>query len=141
MSWYNIVDETFYSSGTVVANGNSGIIASPVASPIGVIFPIAFTCKGSDMTVDETNDVTIDFYIDSAGEFTVGTLTFAQLTFADMLPPPEPWPGDVTFWTYTQVGPMFIQAPLPPYTKISHALGGTAKSMSYIIKLWAYYVV
>ena len=91
------------------------------------------------MTVDETNDVTIAWYTDAGGLYTFGTTTFVQMTWTDMNPPIEAWPGDVTFWDLDYTGatepPNSPMIPLPPYHKITHTLGGSAKSMSYIVYL------
>lgn len=141
MALRSIFGSTFYSSGTVTATGDTGVIAVPTFTgvPSLAIFPVAFTCKGASQATDETNDVTIDFYFDSAGEFTAGKITFAQMTAADMLPPPEPWPGDVTLWNLSAAGAMHAAIPLPPYHKITHTLAGTTKSMSYIV--YAHYLI
>lgn len=135
MAIRSVFGETFYSSGTVTTTGNTGVIAVPTlaGSQISAIFPIAFHVKGASQATDETNDVTIDWYLDAAGEFSVGTTTFVQMTASDMLPPVEPWPGDVTLWNITGAGTMHPRVPLPPYHKITHTLAGTTKSMSYII--------
>ena len=134
--WNATYDHTFFSSGTITANGNTGVIATPlVTSGSDAIIPIAFTLKGADMTVDETNTVTIDWYLDSAGEFTIGTTTFVALTWTDLLAPVEAWPGDVTLFNNSDVGAMTRGIPLPPFHKITHVLAGAAKSMSFIIKL------
>jgi hypothetical protein len=139
MSQRAIYDATFYSSGTVVLTGDTGVIASPVSSAVGVIYPICFAVAGADMLTDETNDVTMDWYIDSAGVHTIGTTTFAQMTAGAMIPAVEPWPGDITLWNLTGVGAMKNFIPLPPYVKITHTLAGTTKSMSYVVKFWAWY--
>jgi len=126
--WRSYFNQTFYSSGTVVATGNTGVMATPLYDAYDVAqFPLAFGVIGADMLTDETNDVTIDWYLDSAGVLTVGTTTFAQMTAATTKQV-ETWPGDVTFWNVAR-----DLVPLPPYCKITHTLAGTTKSMSYII--------
>jgi hypothetical protein len=153
-----LYDWIFYSSGTVVATGNSGIIVSPgritsVAYPVegllpllgagqygagtpNVVVPLYFTVTGSDMATDETNDVKIDWYLDSAGTNTFGTTTFAQMTAGAPTPAEELWPGDLTNWNGADVyRPPWI--PLPQYCKITHTLAGTTKSMSYVILMTA----
>jgi hypothetical protein len=148
----------FYSSGTVTATGDSGIIVSPgritsVPHPTkdrtgllgagqygagtdNVVVPLYFTLEGSDMTVDEENAVTIVWYADSAGSFVIGTTTFATLLWTDMLAPIEYWPGDLTNWNAADAyRPPWI--PLPAYCKVTHTLVGAAKSMSYSILMTA----
>ena len=80
------------------------------------------------MTTDETNDLTIDWYADAAGNGgALGTTTFNQLT-AGSLTDLEIWPGDVTVYA---AGRDLV--PLFPFHKITHTLAGTTKSMAYTI--------
>lgn len=124
---------TFYSSGTVVATGDTGIIATPLVVNGGLaILPLYFLAVGSEMATDETNIITIDWYPDSVGTTGLGTTTFDQLT-AGAPRDFEVWPGDVTIFN---AGRDFV--PLFPYCKITHTLAGTTKSMSYVITV--YYV-
>lgn len=124
---------TFYSSGTIVATGNTGIIATPLVTDGGLaILPLYFVAVGSDMATDETNDITIDWFPDAAGTTGLGTTTFNQLT-AGSPKDFEVWPGDVSIFN---AGRDFV--PLFPYCKITHTLAGTTKSMSYVIS--CYYV-
>ena len=125
---------TFYSSGVVTATGNTGVIATPLVTDGGLaILPLYFFAVGTLMTTDETNDITIDWYPNATGTAGIGTTTFNQLT-AGSPSDFEVWPGDVTIWD--TVKPLLL--PLPPYCKITHTLGGTAKSMIYVIS--CYYV-
>ena len=136
-------DETFYSSGTVTIDGNTGVIATPitldsvtVAKRHGqfVIVPMWFGVVGSAMGGAETNDVKIDWYMDSAGANAIGTTTFTQMTVGDPTPAVEVWPGDVTLWDVAnRTTPPWI--PLPAYCKITHDVGGGGESMSYIISM------
>ena len=132
-------DEAFYSSGTVVVTGNSGVIATPGKSPINLVVPLWFICVGADQATDETNDVKIDWYADSAGAYTFGTTTFAQMTAGDMVPPLEYWPGDVSAWDIDYTGASEPPNPpwivVPPYCKITHTMVGTTKSMSYTVTM------
>lgn len=129
--WLATYNYSFYSSGTVVATGNTGIIATPLVTSGDVaIFPLFLTAVGAAMTTDETNDLTIDWYADAAGNGgIIGTTTFNQLT-AGSLTDLEVWPGDVTAYN---AGRDLV--PLMPFHKITHTLAGTTKSMSYIIYL------
>ena len=125
----NVFNTILFSSGTVVATGDTGIIATPFVSNGGsAVFPLFFVAVGASMLTDETNDITIDWYGDAAGNGgAIGTTTFNQLT-AGSLTDLEAWPGDVTAYN---AGRDLV--PLFPYHKITHTLGGTTKSMSYII--------
>lgn len=128
--WKATFNDVYYSSGTVVATGNTGIVASTslISLPGTAIFPTLFIAVGASMTTDETNDITIDWYGDSAGNGgAIGTTTFNQLT-AGSLTDLEAWPGDFTAYNAAR-----DLVPLPPYHKITHTLAGTTKSMSYII--------
>jgi len=124
---------SFYSSGVVTTTGDTGVIATPGVTDGGrAILPLYFYVIGTLMTTDETNDITIDWYPNSAGTAGIGTTTFNQLT-AGSPTDFEVWPGDVTIFN---AGRDFV--PLPPYCKITHTLGGTTKSMLYVV--WIYYV-
>ena len=124
-------DSEFYSSGTIVATGNTGIIATPHVSNGGLgVFPYAFLAVGSSMATDETNDIVIDWYTNSAGTGgAIGTTTFNQLT-AGSPNDLEVWPGDVTAFN---AGRDLVA--LFPYHKITYTLAGTSKSMSFILYL------
>ncbi len=131
-------DKVLYASGTVTATGNSGVIATPflpartARDRSDIMVPLYFTCLGTDQATDETNDVTLDWYADSGGTYSFGTTTFAQMVAADMIPPPETWPGDVTAWNVANAAsPTWI--PAPPFVKITHTLVGTTKSMAYTV--------
>lgn len=127
--WLSTFNYAFYTSATVSATGNTGIIATPLVTSGSVaIFPLFFVAVGSAMATDETNDLTIDWYGDAAGNGgIIGTTTFNQLT-AGSLTDLELWPGDVTAY---DAGRDLV--PLFPFHKITHTLGGTTKSMAYII--------
>jgi len=139
----NIVhNEEFYSSGTIVANGDTGVIATPLQRPAArpapdspnVIVPLYFMQLGADMTVDETCTVTIGWYTDSTGGYTHGTTTFAAMTWTDADPAHEYWPGDLTKWDGTDVyRPPWV--PLPEYCQINWTLVGAAKSMSFTLRM------
>jgi len=119
---------TFYQSATVVATGDTGIIATPLVVDGGLaILPLYFLAIGTNMLTDETNIVTIDWYPDAAGTTGLGTTTFNQLT-AGALTDFEVWPGDVTIFN---AGRDFV--PLFPYCKITWTLAGTTKSMAFSI--------
>jgi hypothetical protein len=123
---------TFYTSAiNLSATGNTGVIATPLAPTSGSppIFPLVFVALGNNMATDETNDLTIAWYMDAAGAYTVGTTTFNQLT-AGSLSDVEGWPGDVTFYDAGR-----DMVPLHPYCKITHTLAGTTKSMGYTLML------
>lgn len=117
------------------ATGNTGIIAynagtsATLGSPVnGALFPLFFVAVGNNMTTDETNILTIEWYADSAGNGgIIGTTTFDQLT-AGNLTDLEVWPGDVSaFNAARDMVPMF------PYMKIVWTLAGTTKSMGFTI--------
>lgn len=130
--WAAIWGETFYTSAVnLAATGNTGVVATPLAPASGrpAIFPLAFVALGNNMLTDETNDLTIDWYLDAAGAYTVGTTTFNQLT-AGALSDVEGWPGDVTFYNAGR-----DMVPIPPYCKITYTLGGTTKSMGFTLML------
>ncbi len=129
MPYRNYFHQTLYSSGTVVATGDTGIIAVPsFGMPNVAIFPLCFFAVGADMTTDETNDITIEWHTNAAGTGgAIGTTTFTQLT-AGVPSNKEGWPGDVTLFNAAKE-----MVPLPPYHKITHTLAGTTKSMSYIL--------
>ena len=127
-------DETFYAPGTVVVTGNSGVIATPGSSSVELVVPLWFICLGTDQATDETNDVTIDWYADSAGLYTFGKTTFAQMTAGDMVPPLEHWPGDVTAFDKADAVTAPV-VPIPPYCQINWALAGAAKSMSFTLRM------
>lgn len=129
--WKNTFNATFYQSATVVATGNTGIIATPlVTSGDEAIFPLFLVAVGTNMLTDETNDLTIDWYGDAAGNGgAIGTTTFNQLT-AGSLTDLEAWPGDVTAYNAGR-----DMVPLFPYHKITHTLAGITKSMAYTIYL------
>lgn len=129
--WKAVYGATFYQSPTVVATGDTGIIATPlVLSGADAIFPLFFTATGTNMLTDETNILTIDWYADAAATGgIIGTTTFNQLT-AGALTDLELWPGDVTAYN---AGRDLV--PLMPFMKITHTLAGTSKSMEYLIQL------
>ena len=136
-------DKELYSSGTITANGNTGVIATPisldseqVADRHGqfVIVPLYFTQLGADMTVDETCTVTVAWYTDATGGYTHGTTTFIAMTWTDADPAFEYWPGDVLVWGGADIyRPPWV--PLPPYCKITWVLVGAAKSMSFTLRM------
>lgn len=130
--WRTSYAELFYQSPTVTTTGNTGVIATPLISTYlpGSRFPLYFQAIGTNMTTDETNIITIDWYGESAGIAAIGTTTFAQLTASTLLVS-EAWPGDVTFFNAATTG----RIPLLPYMKITHTLAGTTKSMEYGIYL------
>lgn len=129
--WSTVYGETFYQSATVVATGDTGIIATPGAASGGLaVFPLLFTATGTNMLTDETNTLTIDWYADAAATGgIIGTTTFNQLT-AGALTDLEVWPGDVTAYN---AGRDLV--PLLPFMKITHTLAGTTKSMEYTIQV------
>lgn len=131
--WCAHWNETFYTSATnLAATNNTGIIATPLAPASGspAIFPLLFVAVGNNMTTDETNDLTIDWYGDSAGNGgAIGTTTFNQLT-ASTLTDLEGWPGDVTAYN---AGRDLV--PLFPYCKITYTLAGSSKSMGFTLYL------
>ena len=126
--WTSTFNELFYTSATVVATGDSGIVATPLVVSGGpAIFPIFFLAIGFSMATDEENTLTIDWYTDAAGSGgIIGTTTFANMTAGAPIPPIEVWPGDVTgFGASRDLVPLF------PFMKVTHTLAGTTKSMSY----------
>lgn len=131
--WSAIWNDTFYTSATnLAATGNTGIIATPLAPASGrpAIFPLFFVAVGNNMTTDETNILTIDWYADSDGNGgAIGTTTFDQLT-AGSLTDLELWPGDVTAYNAGR-----DMVPLLPYCKITYTLAGTTKSMGFTLYL------
>jgi hypothetical protein len=129
--WSPIYAELFYQSATVVATGNTGIIATPGAiSGKLAEHPLFFTATGTNMLTDETNILTVDWYADAAGTGgIICTTTFDQLT-AGALTDLELWPGDCTAYN---AGRDLV--PLLPYMKITHTLAGTTKSMEYTLAI------
>ncbi len=152
-----VYDEEFFSSGTVTATANTGVVATPLlpaatglkvsgktavsdfltARP--VLVPLYFTQLGADMTVDETATVVIDWYTDATGGYTHGATTFVAMTWTDADPAFEYWPGDVTAWDINYGGatepPNAPLIPLPPFYKLTYTLAGAAKSMSFTIRM------
>jgi len=124
---------TFYTSAiTLAASGDTGIIATPLAPASGspAFFPLIFRATGNNMATDETNDLTILWYDNAAGDGgAIGTTTFAQI-LVGTLTRIEAWPGDVTFYDAGR-----DMVPLPPFCKIAYTLAGTTKSMGFTLYL------
>ena len=144
----NIIhNELFYSSGTIVASGDTGIIATPLSGRMtsnpdvdlglnqpNVVVPLYFTHLGADMTIDETCTLTMNWYMDAAGAYTHGVTTFVAMTWTDLDPASEYWPGDIDRWDGAdKYRPPWV--PLPPYCQINWALVGAAKSMSFTVRM------
>ncbi len=92
------------------------------------VFPLYFVAVGSDMLTDEVNTIKIDWYGDAAGNGgIIDTTDFDQLTAAS-LTDLELWPGDVAAYNAAR-----DLIPLFPYMKITWTLGGTTKSMAFIL--------
>jgi hypothetical protein len=128
MPWRARYNDILYSSGTVIADGDSGIIATPQVLTQGIaIFPLYFLCAGTGVAGAETTDNTIVWYADAAGSGgAIGTTTFDQLTLGapnDL----EIWPGDVTAFNAGR-----DLAAIPPYCKITWDISAGA-SLSFII--------
>lgn len=129
--WSPVYGELFYQSATVVATGNTGVIATPGATSGALaILPLHLTATGTNMLTDETNILTIDWYADAAATGgVICTTTFDQLT-AGSLTDLEIWPGDCAAYN---AGRDLV--PLMPFMKITHTLAGTTKSMEYTIRI------
>lgn len=119
--------KTVYSSATLTANGNSGILA--FADQVNALFAThchygwVFVAVGAGIATDETLDLTMDFFMDTAGTGgAVGTITFDQLLVGSTTDL-EVWPGDISAFT--------IDTPVPPYFRLNWTLGGTTKSMRF----------
>lgn len=129
--WSPIYSDLFYQSTLgLVATGNTGIVATPGATSGGLaLFPIFFTATGTNMTTDETNVLTVDWYADATGTGgIVCTTTFDQLT-AGALTDLEIWPGDCAAYNAAR-----DLVPLLPYMKITWTLVGTTKSMDFTLR-------
>jgi hypothetical protein len=118
-----------YDSATLTATGNSGVLAFD--DQVSAVFStrahraVAFRLVGTGIddpdadpnTADETVDVTLDFYAESSGTLSLGTITFDQLdpnTGSDL----EFFPGDIT-----ALDPEAVADPLvPPYFKLTWTL-------------------
>jgi len=124
--WHQIV---YTSADPLTGNGNSGILA--FEDQVNDLFAthvhygMSFVLVGTDIVTDETLDLTLDFYTEAAGVGgSLGTITFDQLV-AGGLTDMEPWPGDITAFS--------IDTPVPPYFKATWVLGGSAKSMAFVL--------
>jgi hypothetical protein len=130
--WTATWADVFYTSAiNLSATGNTGVIATPLipASGAPAVFPIGLVAIGNNMATDETNTLTIDWYLEAAGAIAIGTTTFTQLT-ASVLTVVEAWPGDVAAFN---AGRDLV--PLFPYCKITWTLAGTTKSMGFVLYL------
>jgi hypothetical protein len=133
--WQVYWDATFYTSVvTLAASSDTGIIATPLAPASGRpgLWPLFLRVTGVNMATDETNDLTILWYLNATGAGgAIGTTTFAQMTAGAPSPAVELWPGDIAaaFDTAT------FMKPLPPYCKIVYTLAGTTKLMGFVIYL------
>ena len=96
VTWRNYFATTFFSQ-AVTTDDDSGIIATPLVTDGGqAIYPLYFLLTGTPFSGDETNDVTIEWYVNAAGTGgAIGTTTFAQLLNGTEAVPLEVWPGDV----------------------------------------------
>ena len=121
----------FYTSSTaIVADGNTGIIATPLVADGGTaIYPLYILAASNGIAGAETLDLSIEWYVNVAGDGgAVGTTLFAQHTLAN----PnriEEWPGDVTFYDAGR-----DRVPLLPYHKIIWDISAGA-SLGFVLYL------
>ena len=124
-TWCAVWEETFYTSATLVADGDSGIVATPLAPASGkpAVFPLSLRLTAANITVAETVDVTIIWYMNATGAGgALSTTTFAQATAGAPTPPLELWPGDVA----ASFDAATFLKPLPPYCKITWDISAAA---------------
>ena len=107
-----------FSSGTVTATGASDVLDLGGQFRSGWFHTVATAITGG-----ETVDITLGFYLDSAGAVLLGTITFDQLT-AGSPSDVELWPGDITARDHPLHMPRFV--------KVNYTLSGGA-SLSFIV--------
>ena len=120
-----------YTSATLVASGNSGLVTLPAALLAGPFYPSWFSLEGQNITTDETLALTMDFWASTTyqpltGAQKFGTITFTTLT-ASLLGAMEEFPGDIGISKF--MGPL----PMPPNFILNWTLAGTTKSMSFVL--------
>ena len=110
---------TIYTSATLTVTGSSDVL------DIGGNFKTGFfAIVGSGITTDETLDLTVDFYADSSGTTSLGTITFGQL-LDGTLTRVQIWPGGVTARDH----PLHI----PRFIKLTWTIAGSTPLMTFVL--------
>ncbi len=125
-------NQVLYTSVTNLStSSNTGIIATSLATAGGqqsAIFPLTLLATGNNMVSDETNIITIDWYINLAGDGgSIGQTVFSQLTAGNL--------SSLIYWPLGAAGNTAgqLRIPLWPYCQIGWTLAGTSKSMGFTI--------
>lgn len=120
---------TIYDAGTITANGNSGWIQLPPPFDAGVSRAF-IRLVPANLATDETLDIVFATAFDIGGSGSVDTHTFTQIT-ATNAAANLVLPGGESVGLYT-VATKNV-APLPPFWKFTWTVGGTTKSMTFVV--------
>lgn len=120
-----------YTSATLTASGNSGVVSLPAYLLTGPFYPSWFTLEGQNIATDETLALVMDLFPSSAYQAltaaqSLGTITFTTLT-ASLLGVKEEYPGDIG------ISKFMGALPMPQNFLLAWTLAGTTKSMNFIL--------
>ena len=122
-----------YTSGTLVASGNSGWFSVPIAVSFGGMRQAILRLVPANLATDETMDLDLNIGWDITGSGDVKVHDFTQVNSTNaaetLILPGGESVGNLT------VGADLLPSIIPPFWKLTWTLAGTTKSMNFT--LWA----